>query len=312
MTDSGSTLPRIGFIGLGAMGQPMAKRLLQAGYPLGVSIHRARAAAEELAQQGATIYESPQALGEYSDIIITVVPDAPDVEEVLLGSAGVVHSLHADAVCIDMSTISPVATRRIAETLRMHSIHMLDAPISGGPARATSGELAIMVGGDEPILQRCRPILEQLGSSITHVGSHGAGEVVKLCNNLAVSIIALANIEALAFGVANGLEPAVIREVMLQATSANYLLDAWLPQTIGTNDYSQGFATELLVKDLSAVMSTAHTANVPLFATALAHQLWIQQKSQTPRSDYTVLAELYAQAIGKPLHPLRNEDNTMV
>lgn len=292
---------RVGLIGLGAMGAPMARRLLEAGFALSVSIHQRREAAAELEQLGAVVVESPRELGARSDIVVSIVPDAPQVEEALLGPEGVVHSLAPGSVCIDMSTIAPVATRAIAARLAEREIAMLDAPVSGGPARAATGELAIMVGGEAAVLELCMPVLAVLGRAITHVGGTGAGAVVKLCNNLAISIIAMANCEALALGVASGVDAAVVRRVMLGATSSNYLLEHWMPQTVGTGDYSKGFATELLVKDLGAVHATARAAGVPLLAGGLAEQLFVMQRGRDPRADYTALATFYEAAIGQTL-----------
>jgi 3-hydroxyisobutyrate dehydrogenase-like beta-hydroxyacid dehydrogenase len=286
------------------MGAPMAKNLLAAGYPLTVSVHRRREAAEALAAQGATVVESPQLLGERSDIVITMVPDAPQVEAALLGPRGAAQALAAGSVCIDMSTIAPVATRQISAALAERGIALLDAPVSGGPARATTGELAIMVGGERAIFERCQPVLQCLGSSITYIGPSGAGEVVKLCNNLAISIIALANFEALALGVANGVPAEMVREVLLNATASNYILDRWLPNTVFTGDYDKGFAAELLAKDLAAVMATARAAGLPLLAGALAEQLWIGQKSRAPRLDYTALATMYEDLLERPLRTM--------
>jgi 3-hydroxyisobutyrate dehydrogenase-like beta-hydroxyacid dehydrogenase len=300
--------PRIGLIGLGAMGAPMASNLLRAGYTLTVSVHRRREAAEALAAQGALVVETPRQLGEHCDIVITMVPDAPQVEEALLGPQGAAHTLAAGAVCIDMSTISPVATREIAARLSERSIAMLDAPVSGGPARATSGELAIMVGGDRAIFERCEPVLRCMGDKITYVGESGSGEVVKLCNNLAISIIALANCEALALGVANGVPAEMIRSVLLNATASNYVLERWMPETVLTGDYNKGFASELLAKDLAAAVGAARAAGVPVLAGALAEQMWQRQKALAPRLDYTSVAMFYEEAIKRPLRSLPAED----
>lgn len=300
-------LPRIGFIGLGAMGAPMAANLLQAGYPLTVSVHRSRDAASRLERQGAAVVDEPRLLGERSEIVITMVPDAPQVEEALLGPRGAAQAMAAGSVCIDMSTITPIATRRIAAALAERGIEMLDAPVSGGPARALSGELAIMVGGPEAVFTRCLPLLQALGKAITRVGDHGAGEVVKLCNNLAISVIALANLEALALGVANGVPAETVREVLLNATGNNYLLEHWLPTTVLTGDYDKGFASELLAKDLAAVGTTARAAGLPLFAGSLAEQMWLRHAKQAPRLDYTSLAAFYEESLGRPLRQIPEE-----
>ncbi|XSG76682.1 NAD(P)-dependent oxidoreductase [Herpetosiphon llansteffanensis] len=295
--------PRIGLIGLGAMGAPMAANLLQAGYQLTVGVHQRREAAEQLAQQGATIAENYQALGSNSDIVITMVPDAPQVEAALLGTNGAALGMAAGSICIDMSTIAPTASRAIAAKLAERQIAMLDAPVSGGPARAKTGELAIMVGGEPSTFERCQAVLDVLGGAVSYIGASGSGSVVKLCNNLAISIIAMANIEALAFGVANGVEADTIRNVLLNATASNYLLERWLPETIFSGDYNKGFAAELLAKDLNAVMDTARASGVPLWAGGLAQQMWVAQKALDPRSDYTALAQRYEAIIGRPIKP---------
>lgn len=295
--------PRIGLIGLGAMGAPMAANLLQAGYQLTVGVHQRREAAEQLALQGAIIAENYQALGENSDIVITMVPDAPQVEAALLGTNGAAYGLAAGSVCIDMSTIAPTASRSIAAKLAERQIAMLDAPVSGGPARAKTGELAIMVGGEPSTFERCQAVLEVLGGAVSYIGASGSGSVVKLCNNLAISIIAMANIEALAFGVANGVEAETIRNVLLNATASNYLLERWLPETVLSGDYNKGFAAELLAKDLNAVLDTARASGVPLWAGGLAQQMWIAQKALDPRSDYTALAQRYEAIIGRTIKP---------
>lgn len=295
--------PRIGLIGLGAMGAPMAANLLQAGYQLTVGVHQRREAAEQLAQQGATIAENYQALGANSDIVITMVPDAPQVEAALLGTNGAALGMAAGSICIDMSTIAPTASRAIAAKLAERHIAMLDAPVSGGPARAKTGELAIMVGGEPSTFERCQAVLDVLGGAVSYIGSSGSGSVVKLCNNLAISIIAMANIEALAFGVANGVEADTIRNVLLNATASNYLLERWLPETIFSGDYNKGFAAELLAKDLNAVLDTARASGVPLWAGGLAQQMWVAQKALDPRSDYTALAQRYEAIIGRPIKP---------
>ncbi|GAA5528636.1 NAD(P)-dependent oxidoreductase [Herpetosiphon gulosus] len=295
--------PRIGLIGLGAMGAPMAANLLQAGYQLTVGVHQRREAAEQLALQGASIAENYQALGENSDIVITMVPDAPQVEAALLGTNGAAYGMAAGSICIDMSTIAPTASRAIAAQLAERQIAMLDAPVSGGPARAKTGELAIMVGGEPSTFERCQAVLEVLGGAVSYIGASGSGSVVKLCNNLAISIIAMANIEALAFGVANGVEAETIRHVLLNATASNYLLERWLPETVFSGDYNKGFAAELLAKDLNAVLDTARASGVPLWAGGLAQQMWIAQKALDPRSDYTALAQRYEAIIGRTIKP---------
>jgi 3-hydroxyisobutyrate dehydrogenase len=190
---------KVGFVGLGTMGMPMARNLIKAGFSVTV-YNRTRARAARLVGEGATLGASPAAVGATNPVVITIVSDTPDVEGVILGPDGVIQGLKPDSVAIDMSTISPEVTRKIAGLLNQKGCHMLDAPVSGGEQGAIDGTLSIMVGGDEKIFERCRPVLLALGKSIVHVGSAGMGQTVKLMNQILVAGNLNAVVEALMFG----------------------------------------------------------------------------------------------------------------
>src|SRR5688572_3622054 len=177
----------IGFIGLGTMGRPMARHLLDAGYPLGVYARRPEAAAP-FASRGAVFYHTPAALAATCDVVITMVTATADVEEVLVGPNGVRDGAKAGTIAIDMSTIAPAATQRIAAALAERQVHMLDAPVTGGPSGAIAATLTIMVGGDPAVLEQACPVLERLGRNIVHMGGHGAGQIAKACNQLALLV----------------------------------------------------------------------------------------------------------------------------
>ena len=302
-TNSGAR-EALGFIGLGAMGLPMARCLLKAGYPLTVCPHRNRAPVEALAAEGATVVDTPQAVAAASRVVITIVPDAPQVEEAVLGPDGALAGMAPDTVLIDMSTIAPAATTRIGAALAERGLVMLDAPVSGGPARAADGTLTIMVGGDPALFARCRPILEAMGRQITHVGPLGSGEMLKAVNQLMISIIMLANAEALTLGLKAGLSLDTIREVIGTAAGGNYLLANWLPKTAFTGSYEGGFALDLLLKDLRAALAAAEELGVPTLGGSLAYQMYrLMQREGHGREDYSVLLHWWEQTTGVSFGP---------
>ncbi len=288
---------RVGFVGLGAMGLPMAKCLIAAGYHLTVVPHVRLEPAKELESLGAHVVNKPKEASQVSDVVVTILPDTPQLEEVVLGPSGLLEGFLPGSVLIDMSTVSPLTARRLAAKLSERGVAMLDAPVSGGPARASSCSLTIMVGGPQEAYQRCLPILQAMGSSVMRVGEAGAGQIVKLCNQIMVGMIMLANVEALAFGVKLGVPAEVIREVVLTATGQNYLLQHWLPQNLLQDKYSLGFALELMLKDLHVALQTAKDYDLPMPVTALAAQLYAMAKALGyGRSDYSAVSQIYQQA----------------
>jgi len=264
----------VGFIGLGVMGRPMAKHILEKGYEV-VAHNRSRPAVDELVAAGAKAAETPAAVAKRSTIVITMVPDTPDVESVLLGQDGVVEGLQKGAVVIDMSSISPVATRRMAAAIAKKGGTMLDAPVSGGEIGAINGTLSIMVGGDAAALARVRPILECLGNPerIVHVGAEpGSGQVCKICNQIAIGGALAGVSEAFAVARKAGVDTAKVREALLGGFAASRVLEVHGERMIKRN-YVPGFRARLYQKDLRLAGEAAGAGGVAIPATAVVAQL---------------------------------------
>lgn len=261
---------RIGFIGLGLMGRPMALNLLKAGYAVSVYARRDEAAAM-LVDAGADRCRSPRALAERTDIIITIVSDTPDVEQVVLGERGIIEGARPGSVVVDMSTISPTATRAMAEYLRARDIAMLDAPVSGGDIGAIDGTLSIMVGGDAAVFERVRPVFEVLGSNIVHVGSHGAGQVTKMCNQVVIAQTLNAIAEAFALAGAAGVDPARVRRALLGGFAQSRALEVHGKRML-EGDYQPGFKAAHHGKDMNIALRTAFELGVAIPGAAQAAQ----------------------------------------
>jgi 3-hydroxyisobutyrate dehydrogenase-like beta-hydroxyacid dehydrogenase len=285
------------------MGRPIAKRILSAGHELIVVPHRNQAPAEELKALGASICARPGDLLPECNLVITSVPDVPQVQQVLFGEDGLIagrqESRSHSLLFIDMSTINPTAAQEHHARLGDVGIAVLDAPVSGGPARAADGTLTIMVGGEPEAFERAKPLLEVLGTHVIHAGGPGAGQAVKLVNQLLISIIMVANAEALTLGVKAGVPLEVLTEVIGTASGSNYLMQTWMPKTLFTGDLSQGFALDLLVKDLNAALKWADDMGLPAFGGGLAKQLYrLAQIDGLGRMDYSAVARLYEAAAG--------------
>lgn len=265
-------MERVGFIGLGIMGRGMARRLLDAGIPLTVW-NRTTARMGPLVEAGAAAGESPADVAARSDVIITIVGDTSDVEEVILGPGGVVEGVSPGSLVIDMSTIAPGPTRRIADALAARDVAMLDAPVSGGSEGAANGTLSIMVGGNPDDLDRARPLLELMGSRITHVGDHGAGQTVKLMNQIIVVGNCLAMCEALLFAQKSGVDLESALEAVSAGAAGSWMLSNRGPQILA-RDWRPGFTIDMQTKDLRLVHQAADEAGVPILLTDQILQLY--------------------------------------
>jgi len=259
---------RVGLIGPGIMGQPMGMNLIKAGFPLSVYARRPESA-EALLAEGAQFKQSPAELAQSVDIVITVVADTPDVEQVLLGEQGVITSGNDNLLVIDMSTISPVATRDIAAQLAKKNIRMLDAPISGGEAGAIAGTLSIMLGGKAADVEQAMPVLEAMGKAITHIGDHGAGQVVKGCNNLIIAQTVVAVSEAFEIAKAAGVDLSKARQALMGGFAGSKVMEVHAQRMID-DDYTPGFKAKLHHKDLRIVAETIHNFDLNLPAAQLA------------------------------------------
>lgn len=262
---------RIGLVGLGIMGKPMGKNLLKAGFPLTIW-NRSAGRDTELVELGAKTAGSPREVAENSDIIITMVSDSPDVEQVILGEAGIIHGVRAGAVVVDMSTISPQVTREIAAALRAKKVDMLDAPVSGGEKGAIEGTLSIMVGGEAFVLERVRPAFEALGKRIVHIGENGMGQVCKLANQIAVVLNNLSMSEALVFAAKSGADVSKVLEAIQAGAAGSWALNNYAPKIL-RRDFSPGFMVSLQQKDLNLVMEASRDMHLSLPGTALAYEL---------------------------------------
>jgi 3-hydroxyisobutyrate dehydrogenase len=269
---------KIGFIGLGIMGRGMTLNLLKAGFEV-VVWNRTASRMQPALDAGASAGESPADVAARSDIIITCVSDTPDVEAVILGDDGVIHGAKPGSLIIDCSTISPQTTREIAAKLREKDVHMLDAPISGGSEGAAKGTLSIMVGGEVEQFERARPAFEAMGKTITHVGDQGAGQTVKLVNQILVVVNMLAVSEALLFAEAGGLDLDKTLAAVSGGAAGSWMLSNRGPQCI-ERDWRPGFTIDLQQKDLRLVLEAAEQMGIPTIATSLVSNLYRTLQSQ--------------------------------
>ncbi len=261
---------RIGFIGLGIMGRPMAQNILKAGYPLAVHARRPDMM-NPLVEAGATAYDTAQAVAAQSDIIFTMVSDTPDVEQVILGEHGVIHGAQPGSIVVDMSTISPSATRHMAELLNKNGVQMLDAPVSGGEQGAIDGTLSIMVGGKAETFQKVLPLFEVLGKNIVHIGEHGTGQVTKACNQIVIAQTLVAVSEAFILARVSGADPAKVRAALLGGFAGSRVLETH-GQRILEHNFKPGFKARLHQKDLRICMEAAHELGIALPGASLATQ----------------------------------------
>ena len=269
---------RIGFIGLGIMGRGMVDNLMQAGFDLTVW-NRTASRMDAFVERGAGAADSPRAVAENCDIIIICVSDTPDVEAVILGDDGVIHGASAGDLVIDMSTINPVNTVEIGKRLAANGVSMLDAPISGGSEGAANGTLSIMIGGAEADVARATPCFEAMGSTITHVGEAGAGQTVKLSNQILCVVNMLAAGEALLFAKAGGVDLEKMLQAVTGGAAGSWMLANRGPQVI--RDYwAPGFSIDLQQKDLRLVLGAADEMGVPVIATALCFNLYRTLQAQ--------------------------------
>jgi 3-hydroxyisobutyrate dehydrogenase len=266
--------PRIGFIGLGIMGRPMAQNLLRAGFQVTV-YNRTKPPVDLLLSSGAMGAPSPKAVAERSDVVITMVTDSEAVREVVLGKGGLIGGAHGGLVLIDMSTISPSVTRSVSATLAGKGVRMLDAPVSGGDSGARDGTLTIMVGGDAAVFDECFPILQVLGKKVVHMGPTGAGQLTKLANQILVACNMVGVCECLNFAKRAGLDIGKLIDSLSAGAASSWSLVNLGPR-MAKRDFAPGFKVKLLQKDLRYVLETAGELDAPLPATSLVHGLYTQ------------------------------------
>lgn len=262
---------KVGFVGLGIMGKPMAKNLIEAGYEL-VLYNRTKEKAEEIAADGATVAGSPKEVAGSCSIIITMLPDSLDVEAVVAGEDSILEGIEEGSLVVDMSTISPVVTKELAAKIGERGASMLDAPVSGGDAGAQGGTLSIMVGGSEEDFERAKPLFEVMGETVTHVGPVGAGQVVKAANQIVVALTIEAVSEALVLGSKAGVAPEKILDVLGGGLAGNKVMEAKREKFLG-HSFDPGFRIELHHKDLGIALAAGREYGVSLPVTAIVDQM---------------------------------------
>lgn len=288
---------RVGFIGLGLMGKSMARNLMAAGYDLTVH-NRSREAVDELVSEGATAADGPEEAAAASDIVITMLPDSPDVEKVVGGEGGILDGLRRGGLIVDMSTISAGVTESLAEAARERGAGYVDAPVSGGDVGARDGTLSIMAGGSEEDFARARPLFEVMGGTIVHVGEAGTGQVVKSCNQIVVGLTIGAVSEALVLGSKAGVAPEKILEVLGGGLAGNKLMEAKREKLL-SHEFPPGFRAELHHKDLGIALAAGREYGVPLPGTALVDQLFaVMEQRGLGAEDHSALIKVIEDMAG--------------
>ena len=294
-------MTQIAFIGLGHMGLPMARNLLNAGHSLSV-FDLVASAVDELAAQGARAASSAADAVSAAEVVISMLPASRHVEGLYLGDAGLLSVIAPGSLVLECSTIAPEAARKVHQAAAARGIALLDAPVSGGTAGAAAGTLTFMVGGAAATLERARPILAGMGKNIFHAGPEGAGQVAKVCNNQLLAVHMIGTAEAMALGVANGLDPATLAEIMRQRSGGNWSLEKYIPwpgvmpNAPASKDYRDGFAAELMAKDLGLAQEAAQTTASSTPMGALALQLYrLLLKQGQGKLDFSAVQKLFVE-----------------
>jgi len=291
----------IAFVGLGNMGGPMALNLIKAGHPLRV-FDLVPAAIEAARTAGAKVADSPKAAVAGVEIIVSMLPASRHVESLYLGAEGLLASIAPGALVIDCSTIAPASSRKVAEAAQARGLRFIDAPVSGGTAGASAGTLTFIVGGSVEDLESARPILSAMGKNILHAGACGAGQVAKIANNMLLAIHMAGTAEALALGVANGLDPKVLSDIMVKSSGRNWSLEVYNPwpgvqeNSAASRGYAGGFGSALMLKDLglAAEASIASGSAIPLGE--LARNLYALHSAGSGQLDFSSILNLYRKA----------------
>jgi 3-hydroxyisobutyrate dehydrogenase len=284
--------PTVGFLGMGTMGGPMARRLVQSGFSVSgydVSVERGKAAAKD----GVTLAPFPAAVAKTADVIMSSLPNPAAIRAAYLSADGAVSALRAGAILIDMSTIDPATWRDVADAARARGAEALGAPVSGGPAEAGSGRLVFLVGGEAAVIERCRPVLEALGSEIHHLGPLGAGHVVKLVNNVMSMCNVAVAAEAMVLGVKAGMDPQRLFDVLSTSGGRSHHFLKRFPNVLA-GDFTPHFSIALSRKDLSLALSMAESLGVPMLATSAVRQIYEAAAAQDLDTlDMAAITKLY-------------------
>jgi len=290
---------RVGFIGLGAMGLPMAKRVVAAGYQTFSTIHKRREPADELAALGAQLLSSPAEVARASDVVIAILPADAELKLVALGPGGLLEGFSPGKILIDMTTATALSLQEIEKALAAAGGRVLDAPVSGGTPAAAQGTLTIMVGGEAALLEECRPLLETMGTRIIHVGPLGQGKVVKMINQVMAAVHLLTIGEAFALGVKCGADPQVLYEVIKVSSGYSKMMDLRLPDFLLAGRFEPGFKLDLMKKDINLAVDSAKAAGVPLVLTAEAARIFAAASAAGKGgADFSAAAQFLAEMAG--------------
>lgn len=291
---------KIGFIGLGIMGKPMAKNLLSAGHEVIILDHRAETT-KELVHVGAQARPTAQMLASEVPLVLTMLPDSPQVKDVVEGEDGIIHGAHPDLTLIDMSSIAPLVTQDLSLKLAAEGVAMLDAPVSGGEPGAIEGTLSFMVGGPQPVFDQYRDVLAAMGSSVVRVGEIGAGNTAKLANQAIVAINIAAVSEALVLAQKAGADPEAVFEAIRNGLAGSNVMEAKVPKMLA-HDFAPGFRTELHIKDLNNVLATSREVGTPLPLTAAVLEQMVQLRAAGHAAeDHSALLRNYELSSGARL-----------
>jgi len=287
---------KIGFIGLGIMGKPMVRNLLKADHQ--VWVHDRSAAPEQELQKDGAVPASYEEIGKNAEVVLTMLPNGPQVKEVLFETAGLAQHLHAGQVLIDCSSISPVASQEIAEELAKKGVEMLDAPVSGSDVKAKDGTLAFMVGGRQEVFDKYQPLLLNMGASAVRCGEVGAGNTTKLCNQIIVACNIQALSEALTLAQKAGVEPGLVFQAIRGGLAGSTVMNAKAPMMIAGND-KPGFKIDLHIKDLGNVLDCAHAVGAPVPMTAQVMEImeWLHTQGKGA-ADHSAIAQYYEHLAG--------------
>ena len=284
---------KIAFIGTGTMGRPMLTNLVKKGFAV-TAYDIVPAALDAAVKAGATAAGSPAACARGADLVVTMLPSSSHVETAYLGTSGVLEGVGTGKLCVDMSTIDPSVSRRVAEQLKAKGVRFIDAPVSGGVPRATDGGLAIMIGGDPKDVEEARPALAAMGANIIHVGPVGAGEAAKLCNNLIAGVAAVAVSEAFRIAEGFGVDHKILTDVISKSSGATWVMQAahpvpgLVPTAASSRDYEGGFMTDLMAKDLGLAVNAARELRIPVVVAPAAQQaLRLASSHGLGRKDFT-------------------------
>lgn len=284
----------VGFVGLGTMGKPMAANLLKAGFRVVICPHRNPAPVQELAALGAVVVPTAREVAAAAPVVVTCLPDGPQVEETVLGPAGLLAAGQPGLTIIDTSTINPQTAQALARQAAEHGAVLVDAPMSGGEAGAIAGTLTFMIGGDAAAVTACQDVFLAMGKKTYYVGGPGMGQVVKLCNNLMLAVNLVGVCEAFALGVKAGVDAATLAEVVQASSGGSAVIERYFPKTIAKNQYQPGFRLKLMSKDLNLALAAARQLGVPSLAGVTAGQVFDMLKSMgRGEDDFTVIATLY-------------------